>query len=225
MSVEILSARWIVTGVDADAQTEIIEDGAIAYDNGKVVEVGPRAAIEAAYPEADVSTYPHHLVMPGLVNSHHHLGLTPLQLGAPDYALELWFAARLAMRKIDPYLDTLFSAFEMISSGVTTVQHIQGWATGDFDAVVASASAVLRAYDDIGMRVSYCYAVREQNRFVYEADEDFCRRLPPDAAKAMAAYFAQQALSFDDFMKLFDLLTANNTTKRARIQLAPANLH
>ncbi|MEZ5721365.1 MAG: hypothetical protein R3D59_06665 [Paracoccaceae bacterium] len=49
MSVEILSARWIVTGVDADAQTEIIEDGAIAYDNGKVVEVGPRAAIEAAY--------------------------------------------------------------------------------------------------------------------------------------------------------------------------------
>lgn len=225
MSVEILSARWIVTGVDADAQTEIIEDGAIAYDNGKVVEVGPRAAIEAAYPEADVSTYPHHLVMPGLVNSHHHLGLTPLQLGAPDYALELWFAARLAMRKIDPYLDTLFSAFEMISSGVTTVQHIQGWATGDFDAVVASASAVLRAYDDIGMRVSYCYAVREQNRFVYEADEDFCRRLPPDAAKAMAAYFAQQALSFDDFMKLFDLLTANNTTRRARIQLAPANLH
>ena len=146
-------------------------------------------------------------------------------MGAPDSPLELWFAARLAMRKVDPYLDTLFSAFEMISSGVTTVQHIQGWAKGDFDQVVASASGVLKAYDDVGMRVSYCYAVREQNRFVYEADEDFCARLPPKAAKAMADFFSQQSLDFDGFMQLFDVLTENNTNSRARIQLSPANLH
>lgn len=225
MSPSILTARWVVTGVTAQGQAEVIEGGAIAHQDGEILMTGPRDTVIAAYRDAPVTAYDRHLIMPGLVNSHHHLGLTPLQLGAPDYALELWFAARLAMRKIDPYLDTLFSAFEMIASGVTTVQHIQGWATGDFDQVVASASGVLRAYDDIGMRVSYSYAVREQNRFVYEADQDFCNRLPPDAAKAMAAHFAQQSLEFPDFMQLFDILTAKATTARSRIQLAPANLH
>ena len=225
MSTSILKARWIVTGAEDNNSPSIIENAALAYQDGVVLEVGSAESVCAAYPDATVKNYPHHLIMPGLVNSHHHLGLTPLQLGAPDYALELWFAARLAMRKIDPYLDTLFSAFEMISSGVTTVQHIQGWALGDFDEVVASASGVLRAYEDIGMRVSYCYAVREQNRFVYEADEDFCRRLPEKQAKIMAKHFEQQTLVFDDFMQLFDVLTKNNQNVRARIQLAPANLH
>jgi len=225
MTVEITTARWIVTGVSDTGEPDIIEDGALAFDDGVVLAVGSSSAIQTVYPDAPVTTHPNHLIMPGLVNSHHHIGLTPLQLGAPDYPLELWFAARLAMRKIDPYLDTLFSAFEMISSGVTTVQHIQGWAMGNFDQVVASASGVLKAYDDIGMRVSYCYAVREQNRFVYEADEDFCRRLPADVARAMAAHFAKQTLQFDDFMQLFDVLVAQSDTPRAHIQLAPANLH
>lgn len=225
MSVEILTAPWIVSGVTPEGAPEIIDDGAIAFEDGVVLAIGPAKDVTAAYPGAVVTTHPNHMIIPGLVNSHHHIGLTPLQLGAPDFPLELWFAARLAMRKIDPYLDTMFSAFEMIASGVTTVQHIQGWAMGDFDQVVASASGVLKAYDDIGMRVSYCYAVREQNRFVYEADEDFCKRLPPEVAKAMAAHFARQTLQFDDFMQLFDVLVAQNENPRARIQLAPANLH
>lgn len=163
--------------------------------------------------------------MPGLINAHHHVGLTPLQMGAPDSPLELWFAARLAMRKIDPYLDTLYSAFEMISSGVTTVQHIQGWAVGGLEGVLASAGQVLDAYDDIGMRVSYCYSVREQNRFVYEADEAFCKRLPDATARAMAAHLARVTMPFQDFLTMFDTLTAQRKTARARIQLAPANLH
>ncbi len=225
MTVEVVTARWIVTGVTKDGALEMLDDAALAYEDGVVLAVGPKAEVTETYPDASVTAYSNHMIIPGLVNSHHHLGLTPLQLGAPDYPLELWFAARLAMRKIDPYLDTMFSAFEMIASGVTTVQHIQGWAMGDFDQVVASASGVLKAYDDIGMRVSYCYAVREQNRFVYEADEEFCKRLPPDVAKVMAAHFAKQTLQFDDFMQLFDVLVDQNDNARARIQLAPANLH
>lgn len=225
MTVSIVSARWIITGVTDGGLPKMIDDGAIAFEDGLVLSVGQKSEIIAAYPKAGVTTHTNHMIIPGLVNSHHHLGLTPLQLGAPDYPLELWFAARLAMRKIDPYLDTLFSAFEMISSGVTTVQHIQGWALGHFEDVVASASGVLKAYEDIGMRVSYCYAVREQNRFVYEADEDFCKRLPPDVAKVMAEHFAKQTMQFDDFIQLFDVLVAHNKNPRARIQLAPANLH
>jgi cytosine/adenosine deaminase-related metal-dependent hydrolase len=62
-------------------------------------------------------------------------------------------------------------------------------------------------------------------RFAERIDEAFCQRLPPDAAKAMAAFFAQQTLDFDGFMQLFDALVAQNKNPRARIQLSPANLH
>ena len=41
----------------------------------------------------------------------------------------------------------------------------------------------------------------------------------------MSKHFAQQTLQFDDFINLFDHLRANNKNPKARIQLAPANLH
>ena len=53
-----------------------------------------------------------------------------MQLGSPDMPLELWFVTRMVARNLDLYLDTLYSAFEMIASGITTVQHIHGWLPG-----------------------------------------------------------------------------------------------
>jgi hypothetical protein len=55
------------------------------------------------------------------------VGLTPVQLGSPDMPLEQRFIARMVIRNVDLYLDTLYSVFEMIGSGITTVQHIHGW--------------------------------------------------------------------------------------------------
>ena len=85
---------------------------------------------------------------------------------------------------------------------------------------------MLKAYDDIGMRVSYSYALRDQNRLVYEADEDFVKRLPASIASEVAALLQGQVLSIDDQLGLFvDLWERWNTRDRVRIQLAPANLH
>lgn len=166
------------------------------------------------------------MMLPGFVNSHHHVGLTPLQLGSPDHALELWFASRIPARAIDIYLDTLYSAFEMLASGITTVQHIQGWMPGPLDNIHAAASRTLQAYRDVGMRASYCFAVREQNRLVYEADDAFCARLPPDLGARLAAHLKRQAIPFADNLALFDMLTEGNRGGRlTRVQLAPANLH
>jgi hypothetical protein len=58
--------------------------------------------------------------------------------------LELWFVTRLVARWVDLYLDTLYSAFEMIASGITTVQHLHGWLPGGLEAVEAGAGEVIR---------------------------------------------------------------------------------
>ena len=225
MTTSLVSARWIVTGIEDDGKPLIIPDAALAHDNGRVVAVGPADKIRTKYPDATETSYGAHMMLPGFVNSHHHVGLTPLQLGSPDYALELWFAGRLSARDIDPYLDTLYSAFEMIESGITTVQHIHGWMKGPYENVHNAASAVLSAYKDMGMRTSYCFAVREQNHFVYEDNEEFCKRLPPDVGPLMAAHLKAQEMPFNEFMTLFDELTEANTSPLVKIQLAPANLH
>jgi len=226
MTAAIVRAKWIVTGIRDRHAPEIVADGGLVHEDGLVVEVGPFAAISAKYPDAAVTHHARHMLLPGFVNSHHHVGLTPLQLGSPDHALELWFASRMSARDVDMTLDTLYSAFEMLASGITCVQHIHGWRAGSLDAVHAASTAVLDAYRKIGMRASYCYAVREQNRLVYEDDAAFCARLPADIGTAMAEHFRRSTLSFADHMTLYARLRDDNAGQPlTRIQLAPANLH
>ena len=49
---------------------------------------------------------------------------------------------------------------------------------GPLEQINKFSLQVLKAYRDVRMRASYCYAVREHNRLVYEADEAFVARLP-----------------------------------------------
>ncbi|GAA5234197.1 amidohydrolase family protein [Verticiella sediminum] len=226
MSCSLVRAKWIVTGVQDHHTPQVVNDGALAHENGKVIAIGPFEEMRRRYPEAPVTHHPRHALLPGFVNSHHHVGLTPLQLGSPDYALELWFASRMSARDVDLYLDTLYSAFEMIASGVTTVQHIHGWMRGTYEHIHGAASAVLNAYRSIGMRASYCYAVREQNRLVYEDDATFCASLPPEIGRPLAEHLEQSSMRFDEHIQLYRQLNEENAGHPlTRIQLAPANLH
>ena len=166
------------------------------------------------------------VMLPGFVNGHHHIGLTPVQLGSPDMPLELWFVTRLVMRNVNLYLDTLYSAFEMIASGVTTVQHLHGRIPGKLDQVDRGCDEAIRAYQDVGMRVSYSYAVRDQNRLVYQRDEDFIASLPSELRGPMQRWFERFQLTLDDDIALFEGLYGRyRDARRVKVQLAPANLH
>ncbi len=226
MTDRIIQAKWLVRGVKNRHTADILDDGAMLVSGGRIAATGTLGEMQRLAPQASVTRYPTHMILPGFVNSHHHVGLTPLQLGSPDYPLELWFASRIPARSIDIYLDTLYSAFEMLASGVTTVQHIQGWMPGPLENIRTVANNTLRAYRDIGMRASYCFAAREQNRLVYEADEAFCARLPKELGEKLAAHLKRQVIPFEDHLTLFDLLREDNAGQTlTRIQLAPANLH
>ena len=150
----------------------MIADGAVYQRDGVIVDVGAFDVLSAKHQADKVLGSDQHIVLPGFVNSHHHVGLTAFQMGTPDLALEQWTMDRLRKRDVDVYLDTLYSAFEMIESGITTVQHLHNRASGPLERLYKSAGQVLKAYRDVGMRVSYSYGIREQNRFVYAADEE-----------------------------------------------------
>jgi cytosine/adenosine deaminase-related metal-dependent hydrolase len=226
MSRSLLRGRHVICrALDRD-RAEIIENGAVLQQDGVILEIGDFEDLARRHVVDEVLGSENHVVLPGFVNAHHHVGLTPLQLGSADMPLELWFGTRLAARSVDLRLDTLYSAFEMVESGITTVQHLQGRLPVPLANMVAGASETLRAYQDLGMRVSYAHGIRDQNLLVYEADQQFLARLPPDLARDLAPMLARQLAPLDDHFALFDELRARFAEDpRIAIQLAPANLH
>lgn len=226
MTTTLIRGRWVVCRVLDRDTAEIIENGAVLQRDGIIVEVGPYDELAARHVVDEVIGSPSQVVLPGFVNAHHHVGLTPLQLGSPDLPLELWFGSRLKARAVNLRLDTLYSAFEMVESGITTVQHLQARIPPPLSNVVAGATETLRAYEDIGMRVSYAYTIRDQNLLVYTADEAFLASLPGDLARDLAPILAAQPIALEENFALFDTLRETFAgNPRVSIQMSPANLH
>jgi cytosine/adenosine deaminase-related metal-dependent hydrolase len=222
----LVAADRVLTGFAADGRPEILDDAAILVEGDTIAAIGPAAGLRRDHPGIPEISGRGRVAIPGLINAHHHVGLTPFQLGARDQPLELWFPERLAMRDVDPRLDTLFSAFEMIASGVTTVQHLHSRAPGDKDAVLATADAIIGAYGELGMRASYSFALRDQNRMIYDADEAFVASLPEPLRAPVAAYLASFALPLSDQIAVFHELRARwADAALVGIQIAPSNLH
>lgn len=226
MTRKLVVADHVLTGFDSDGEPVILPDSAVLVEGDAILAVGPTDALRRQHSEAEEIGGRGKVVIPGLVNAHHHVGLTPFQLGARDQPLELWFPERLAMADVDPRLDTLYSAFEMVASGVTTVQHLHSRAPGNLEDVLRRADAILGAYVELGMRASYSLALRDQNRMIYASDAAFLEMLPPELRAAAAEYLGAFALPLSDQIAVFhDLRARWEKAPLAAIQIAPSNLH
>src|SRR6478672_6923782 len=213
MSASLIRSRAMVThAIDRHRWNEVT-DGAVLQEDGTIVELGTYQELSRKHPNVAVVGSGNEVMLPGFVNGHHHIGLTPVQLGSPDMPLELWFVTRLVMRNVNLYLDTLYSAFEMIASGITTVQHLQGALPGDMAAVEAGVGEVIRAYEDIGMRVSHALMLRDQNRLVYHDDRQFIVGLPAELRPLLERHFARFPLTSADYGALFEQLRAKHHDK------------
>ena len=95
MSSSLIRGKHVVCKATGRADALVIDDGAVFQENGVIVEVGPYRELAAKHQPDELLGSARHIVLPGFVNSHHHIGLTPFQLGSPDHNLELWIASRM----------------------------------------------------------------------------------------------------------------------------------
>lgn len=224
----LIVADAVVRGVAADGSAESERDAAIRVSGGTIAEIGPAAALTAAWPGLPVEGGRGLVAIPGLVNGHHHFGLTPLMLGVPLAPLELWLPQFRGMRGVGARLDTLYSAIEMLETGTTTVQHIQGGLSGPEEGWDGIVDPVVEAYREIGMRVSWSFMIRDRNQLTYEDDESFLARLPADVAAHFGAQTRAALAPVGRHMAFFEAAAARwreRDPDRVRLQLAPANLH
>ena len=121
MTGKLVRSRTLIAGAEGREGVRQIDNGAILIEDGMIAAIDDFDLLKSRNPGAEVIGSGQDVVLPGFVNGHHHVGLTPLQLGSPDMPLELWFVTRMVTRNLNLYLDTLYSAFEMIGSGITAL--------------------------------------------------------------------------------------------------------
>lgn len=224
--ISIAYGGWTVLPNAGTGLPDAVRDVGVLIDGDTIAAIEPLDRLRQRFPEAPLVGSGDYLLMPGMVNAHHHVGLTPTQLGSPDLPLELWWASRIAARSVDPRLDTLYSAMEMVESGVTTVQHLHGRVGGPLQNLLSAADTVVDAYRTVGMRVSYSMGFRDQNSLVYEDDELFFARLPQGLGDRLREFYASQKVDMElheTFLR--EMLDRHGGDKHVRTQIAPTNLH
>jgi 5-methylthioadenosine/S-adenosylhomocysteine deaminase len=224
----LVRGRHILLKALDDDTVDVLDDGAILQADGRIQEIGRFPDLSSRHPDVTVHGSSDHIVIPGLVNAHHHIGMTPVQLGSPDMPLELWLTHHLRHRDVDPYLDTLYSAFELVASGVTAVQHLGGMKPGPVRSWPINASEIIRAYVDLGMRVSFAFCNRDQHRLVYGSDDSFVASLPEHLQGDAGAFLERAHFKLEDYdteylQPMIDRF-GNGKEPLVRIWLAPINL-
>jgi cytosine/adenosine deaminase-related metal-dependent hydrolase len=149
MSLLLKNARLLIT---MDDQRTVIPDGALFATDHRIAWVGKSADIPPAYLSADrVIDCRDQVVLPGLVNTHHHLYQTLTRALAPDSGLFAWLKtlypvwARMDGEAV--YVSALTGMAELLLSGCTTSSdHLYLFPNG------ARLDDEIRAAQEIGIR-------------------------------------------------------------------------
>lgn len=114
------------TVVTMDGTRRIIENGAVAIKNGRIVAVDNMAAIERSYAAREVVNATGKVVIPGLINGHTHVPMTLFRGLADDLDLQEWLTKYIfpaeAKNVNEEFVrvGTRLGLAEMIRSGTTT---------------------------------------------------------------------------------------------------------
>lgn len=205
MSSTLVKGKYVLCGVRDPDIIEMISDGAVFQQDGEIIDVGKYESLKARYTADEEVGSDQHMVLPGLINAHHHNeGVSCFSRGVPDDYLETWLVNKtLAQRPVDAYLDTTYSVSRLIESGVTTVMHSYCPMSGFDDEEVHS---ILKAYQDGGIRVAFALGTRDQNHIVYQENKGFLSTLPPHLAERCQKYLDSSVISQEQYFSLFESL-------------------
>src|SRR5690625_2928656 len=143
------------TVITMDRDRRVITSGTIIIENGFIEQVGgPELALDRAGVVVDATG---HAVLPGFVNTHHHLAAALLRGLAPDRPLTVTptnepISTRLQRQHGEHscYAGALLATAELTKSGVTTTTDSQLSWKG-----MRKADGSLRAARDSGLRVMF----------------------------------------------------------------------
>lgn len=134
----ILTARYVIT---EDGQRRVINNGAVAVSGQRILDVGPRAAIDAKYHASHRLDRGDAIIAPGLIDTHTHAAMSLFRGIADDKNLQDWltnFIFPAEAKNVTPDFvrwGTRLGCLEMLLGGTTTFTDMYY-----FEDVVAEAA-------------------------------------------------------------------------------------
>ena len=164
-SAFLITNGRIVTWSDLN---EIIENGGILVEDGRITTIGDSAELIATHPDLEQLDAGNQLVMPGNICAHTHFygafargmaipGAPPKDF--PDILERLWWRLDRALFDLDTQYSALVCLVDAIKHGTTTlVDH-----HASPSAVNNSLDMIADAVETAGVRAALCYEVTDRN--------------------------------------------------------------
>ena len=184
--------------VTLDETNRFIPGGSVYIEDNRIVEVGSSSDVRRT---ADRTIDARgNAVLPGLINTHHHLystfarGFTPPGTPARNFEeilSKLWWKLDMALDSEDVYYSALLAIMDSVRAGCTTI--IDHHASPS--CVDGSLDQVERAFRDVGLSGCLCYEVTDRNREGegVEENERWIRKCRDAGDGQMSALFGMHA--------------------------------
>jgi len=150
------------------AENQIIENGALLLQDGRIADIGNSSELSEKYPEIERLDARNQLVMPGNICAHTHFyGAFARGMGIPgapmkdfpDILERLWWRLDRALLDIDVKYSALVSLVDAVKHGTTTL--IDHHASPN--AINNSLDLIAEAVGRSGLRAALCYEVTDRN--------------------------------------------------------------
>ncbi len=146
------------TVITMDEQRRILEDGAVAIHNGRILEVDASDHLLSKYEAKKVMDCRHHAVLPGFIDAHGHGGHSMFKSIATDN-IGFWMPIMTETYKhyvTDDfwYYEGKLNALERLKAGITTGACVLGSMPRSDDPIFALNHA--KAYAEVGIREIVC---------------------------------------------------------------------
>ena len=151
-----------------DKEYPYFENGGVLIKDGKILEVGKSDILKNKYPNEEFIDAESNLIMPGFINTHHHIysafargmkssGKTPKDF--QEILENLWWKVDKKLNHEDIKYSALTTYIDSIKNGVTTVfDHHAGP-----NSISGSLDVIEEAAKQVGIRSCLCYEVSDRD--------------------------------------------------------------
>ncbi len=206
--------------ITRDEACPIIDNGCIAVEGNKIIEIGLTSDLKEKYSAARFMDAKGRLIMPGFINTHMHYYSTfargmandsPAATKFSDILKGLWWRLDKKLTLEDVYYSAIAPMIDGVRNGVTTIfdHHASPY------AITGSLFKIAEAAESIGVRSNLCYETsdRDGEKIALEGiaeNADFikhCNKKDDDMIKGMFGLHASMTISDSTLEKCMDSIS------------------
>ncbi|MEG0301093.1 putative aminohydrolase SsnA [Cetobacterium sp.] len=186
-----------------DFDNPYLEDGAVYISKGKIIEVGETKSLLQKYPDVEYIDAEEKLIMPGIINTHHHIysafarGMASTGASPQNFQeiLEtLWWKVDKKLNHEDIEYSALTTYIDSVKNGVTTLFDHHAGPT----SIKGSLNVIAKAAKKLGIRTCLCYEVSDRDGLDkmqegIEENIDFIKKCEEDNTNMIKGMFGLHA--------------------------------